>query len=300
MKKRIVLNFDLEQVCNDVLAKCNLVSKTIKDEAADDIKTSILEPDNPETRSIINRAVTEAFGRVKVACQKYLTIGRTEDDNRLERLVKSVTFAQEPREVQAEDGAGHLLYTVEEYLYKDGGNYYGQYSDSIFNGSAVSPLLDSNNQALLDDQGRQLYTSTGDNMRVIIYRNLRNQWVLAGADGLSTSLHGSNGVITLNEGAEPTPMMTEKLVDTDVITNIVYETITLILAIDNFNLAVTDDLKSAIHKYVVDYVMGRFLQDQHVEKAGEYKTLADGEDYKRIIKDLNCRDTYTMRKPSFM
>ena len=285
MKKRITLNFDLEQVCNDILAKCNLISKTIKDEASEDIKTSILEPDGPETRSIINRAVTEAFGRVKVACQRYLTVGRTEDDNRLERLVKSATFAQEPKTVQADDGAGHLLYTVRQHLYQLNGNYYKQFTNEISNTAVATPI-----SQLHDHQDRQLYSALEGDKAVIAYKNLQNEWVLSGTDT----------IINPNDGEEPTPVTTEKMVNTDVVTDVVYETVTLILAIENFNLAVTDDLKSAIHKFVVDYVMGRFLQDQYAEKAGEYKALADGEDYRQIIKDLNARDNHTMRKPSFM
>lgn len=198
-KKRIELTFDLEQVCNDVLAKCNLISESIKEAGLEDIKANVAEPDNPETRSIINRAVTEAFGRVKVACQRYLTVGRTEDNNQLERLVKSVTYAKKPIEVE-------------------------------------------------DDNGN----------------------------------------------------VTEELVDSDEIATIEYEQVLLVLEIPNFNLAVTDDLKSSIHKFVVDYVMSRFLQDQVADKAAEYKELADGEDYRKIVSDLNCRDRYTMRRPSFM
>lgn len=186
-KKKITLSFDLGQVCNDVLAKCNLVSVSIRDVALEDIKANVQEPDNPETRSIICRSVTEAFGKVKVACQRYLTVGRTTDANVLERLVKSVSHVK--------DASGS---------------------------------------------------------------------------------------------------------DTDEIDTIEYETVTLLLEIPNFNTAVTDDLKSRIHKFVVDYVMGRFLQDQVKDKADEYKALADGEDYAGIISDLNARERYTMRKPSWV
>lgn len=249
MKKQVVLRFDLGQICNDMLAKCNLISKSIKEEAAEDIKASILTPDDPETRCIVNRAVTEAFGRVKVACQRYLTVGRLEDDNNLERLVKSVTFAKEPKQVQDTDELNRPLYlgTVavgdnhEEHtmnFYKDGDYYYD----------------------LTEDE-----TWTEEDFTV-----------------------------------GPTPMTHEEMVDTDEITNIEYEVVTLTLLIPNFNLAVTDDLKSAIHKFVVDYVMAAFLQDQHADKAAEYKGLADGEDYRKIISDLNARENYTMRKPSFM
>lgn len=180
-KKRISLTFDLGEVINDILANCNLIAQSIKDAAMDDIRANIQEPDNPETRGIICRAVTEAFGEVKVACQRFLDKGRETDNNALERLVASST---------------------------------------------------------LDDQGN--------------------------------------------------------------VTKVVYEQIKLELLIPNFNTAVTDHLKSMIHKFVVDYVMSRFLQDQVADKAGEYKKLATDEDYPNIISDLNSRERYTMRVPSFI
>ena len=186
-EKNIKLTFDLEQVANDILAKCNLISISIRDEAMEDIRANVQEPDNPETRSIINRAVTEAFGNVKAMCQRYLKTGRTIDNNDLERMVASVTYTT--------DGQGN---------------------------------------------------------------------------------------------------------PTDVIDTITYETVLLDLYIPNFNVSVTDALKSDIHKYVVDYTMGRFLQDQLADKAAEYKGLADGEDRDAIIRHLNARERFNMRKPSWI
>lgn len=88
--KKISLDFDMGQVCNDVLVKCFVISQGLMDEAQQEIKASIQSPDAPETRSIINRAVTEAIGNLKVAAQRYLTTGRTEDNNSLERLVAGI------------------------------------------------------------------------------------------------------------------------------------------------------------------------------------------------------------------
>ncbi len=179
--KKIKLTFDLGEVCNDILAKCNLISLSIHDAALDDIKANVQDPDNPETRSIINRAITEAFGAVKAMSQRYLTVGRDTDNNALERIVAS---------------------------------------------------------------------STTD------------------ADGNITSM--------------------------------TYETVTINLQIPNFNTAVTDHLKSMMHKYVVDWTMYRFLQDQVADKAAEYKGLADAEDHDNIIADLNSRERFTMRRATWL
>lgn len=185
--KNINLQFDLGQILNDVLVKCNLISSGIKDEAQADIRATIMAPDSPETRSIINRSLTEAFGNVKVACQRYLKVGRTTDNNMLERMVRNVTYIV--------DGEGHA---------------------------------------------------------------------------------------------------------TNEIDTITYETVQLDLYIPNFNVSVTDALKSSIHKYVVDYIMGRFLQDQHADKAGEYASLAEGKDYQQIISNINSRERFNVRKPSWI
>ena len=277
MKKRITLCFDLGQICNDILVKCNLIGKSVKDEAAEDIKASILTPDDPETRSIINRAMTEAFGRVKTACQRYLTIGRTEDDNRLERLVKSVVYAKEPVEVRDKTEDGYELYSIKDLFTEDNGAYFSHYTNEL--APEGVPTISIDDMYVID---------TAPDL--VVYQDDNDNWYLA----------SNNEAITIPTGVEPTPKTHEELMDTDVITSMVYEQVTLVLHIDNFNLAVTDDLKSAIHKFVVHYILGSFLQDQHAEKAAEYQGLADGKDYKQIISDLNARDNYTMRKPSFM
>lgn len=280
MKKRVVLSFDLGQVCNDILAKCNLVSKSIKDEALQDIKASILSPDDPETGCIINRAVTEAIGKVKVACQRYLISGRLQDDNKLERLVASVSYPK--KEVQSMDDYGHLLIDlhittgeVVEDCYKSGSTY-------LKDGHTLLYFMIANGDSVVGYQDDDLYyvISTG--------QSFRRRDLVADPTTLTGELFSE----------DPTPVIDEvDDVDNPILT---YEVVTLILSIPNFNLAVTDDLKSAIHKYIVDYVMAAFLQDQYADKASEYKTLADRDDYKQIVSDLNARDSYTMRRASFM
>ena len=78
----------------------------------------------------------------------------------------------------------------------------------------------------------------------------------------------------------------------------IYETVTLKLEIPNWNVAVTDALKSNMHRYMVDYTMSQFLQDQYAGKAGQ-----DGEsataDFNNMKSNLLSRDNYTLRRPSF-
>lgn len=209
-RKLITLNLSMEQVCNDVLARCYVVSQGIVDEAQKDIRANIESPDSDETRSIINRAVTEAIGNIKLAAQRYLTTGRVEDNNNLERLVKG----------------------TRKYAYTD---------------------------------------------------NKNGTW--------------TEVVTTIIDGEENETTATVNKAGKDREENI-YETVTLNLEIPNWNVAVTDALKSHCHRYIVDYVMSQFLMDQFADKAGTYGESATA-DYNNIKSDLLSRDNYTLRRPSF-
>lgn len=244
-EKKITLTFDLEQVANDILTKCNLISTSIRDEALADIRANVMEPDNPELRSIINRSVTEAFGEVKKACQRYMKVGRTEDNNLLERMVKSVTYTKKDVEVQDMDENNHLLYTC-----------------------------------------------TVGGLPAVVYTE---------DDGTTWKDETSGNTVVPD--ATPEPKMVTKTVTTDEIDTIEYEEVELELYIPNFNVSVTDALKSHIHKFVVDYTMGRFLQDQVADKAAEYAAMAEGSDnsdMNKIRHDLTARERFNMRKPSWI
>lgn len=209
-RKLITLNFSMEQVCNDVLARCYVVSQGMVDEAQKDIRANIESPDSDETRSIINRAVTEAIANIKLAAQRYQATGRVEDNNNLERLVNG----------------------IRKYAYTDNKN--GTWTE------VVTTIID----------GEENETTTTVNK--------------AGKDREET----------------------------------IYETVTLKLEIPNWNVAVTDALKSHCHRYIVDYVMSQFLMDQFADKAGTYGESATA-DYNNIKSDLLSRDNYTLRRPSF-
>ena len=209
-RKLITLNFSMEQVCNDILARCYVVSQGMVDEAQKDIRANIESPDSDETRSIINRAVTEAIANIKLAAQRYQTTGRVEDNNNLERLVKG----------------------IRKYAYTD--NEDGTWTE------VVTTIID-------------------------------------GEENETTATVNKAG-----KNREET----------------IYETVTLKLEIPNWNVAVTDALKSHCHRYIVDYVMSQFLMDQFADKAGTYGESATA-DYNNIKSDLLSRDNYTLRRPSF-
>lgn len=209
--KLITLNFSMEQVCNDILARCYVLSQGLVDDAQKDIRATIESPDSKETRSIINRAVTEAIGNIKVAAQRYLTSGRVEDNNNLERLVKG----------------------TRKYVYTD---------------------------------------------------NKNGTWT----EVVTTSIIGQ-------EDEEVTSTVTKAGNDRE---ESIYETVTLKLEIPNWNVAVTDALKSNMHRYMVDYTMSQFLQDQYADKASQYGESATA-DFNNMKSNLLSRDNYTLRRPSF-
>ena len=208
--KKITLDFSMEQVCNDVLARCFTVSQGLVEDAQKDIRANIESPDADETRSIINRAVTEAIGNLKVAAQRYLTTGRVEDNNNLERLVEC----------------------VKKYSYTDNNN--GTWTEVV---TTIKDGKETETTSIVDRKGQD------------------------------------------REEME-------------------YETVTLVLEIPNWNIAVTDALKSHMHRYIVDYVMTQFLIDQYPNAAERYASSVEA-DYKNVKSDLLSRDNYTKRRPSF-
>lgn len=209
--KKVDLTFDLGQVCNDVLTKCYLVSQGLQDDAQKDIRANIESPDAAETQSIINRSITEAVGNIKIACQRYLTKGRTEDNNNLERIVKG----------------------TRKYAYTD---------------------------------------------------NHNGTWTVV----VTTTLIGS-------DPTEETQTVKKAGEDRE---ELVYEQVVLNLEIPNWNIAVTDGLKSHIHRYIVDYVMSQFLLDQYGDMASKYAENVQV-DYSNVQSDLLSRDNYTHRRPSW-
>lgn len=178
MDRRIVIELRVKETVEDVLAACNMISKNLGEAVSEELKADVSSPDSREHRSIVCRAHTEAFGMLKYKAMKYLVTGRTEDDNRLERL------------------------------------------------------------------GR-----------------------------------------TVGEGGEE---------------HVEYEVVTMTMVIPNFNTSATEALKSFAHRYVVDWVLWRFLQNQAEEKGIEYKKLAEEQDLREFENALRARESITNRTPDWV
>lgn len=88
MKISIILK--RQEIINDILANCNVIGRTMrKNPETEEAAGEIMTPDDPITKPIVARSLTEAFGEVKSVCQAYLMYGRFTDDNRLEKIDES-------------------------------------------------------------------------------------------------------------------------------------------------------------------------------------------------------------------
>ena len=84
---KIRINIRRKEIVSDVLANCNLIARSLaKKPETEELAGEIMTPDDEQTKPIVARALTEAFGEVKRTCQEYLIYGRLTDDNRLERI----------------------------------------------------------------------------------------------------------------------------------------------------------------------------------------------------------------------
>lgn len=295
---KITLSFNMEQFCNDLLAKCNNVSKTIRDEALADIKADVSNPDGEETRSIICRAATEAFGNVKYAAQRFMTTGRTEDNNELERLVSDVAIIIHPETVIAVKGD-------EDPDYEGNPSGYKQYNVDVQvldKGVSVEPteysmsvLGDGNSELAGEDLVWEFSHEDNDIFRYTLYLKKGSSINKNFPFTVTYQDVRYPHVIKFRTVTDAT-MKTEGI---NTIEHMVYETVKLVLNIPNYNTSATDTLKSHIHKYAVEYAMMQFLFDLQPDVSARYKELSQ-ESYNNIIAALNARENFTMRRPSFI
>jgi len=279
----IALSFSLEQVCNDLLSNCNLISKNMVDEAVADIRADIQSPDSQETRSLICRAITEAWGKVKYQAQRYLTSGRAVDDNSLERIA---SYGDVPIFWSRIDSDFSKLVGFNDFSQSDILNVEHIKPTVRISGETdqdiVVAIADGISFDVYDHHGNALVLDAkSDKDTVNFYANAYsldrtryNVWRFSDCDAVS---------ITFDDSAFPMQ----------------YEKLNLLLHIDNFNLGVTDALKSSIHKFLVDYVTARFLKDLAPEKAAEYVDSATA-DQESIRMCLNARARIYTRRASWL
>lgn len=169
MIKEIKIKIYLEDLMDDILDECLDIKNGISEEVTAEVRKTIASPDETQAQRKICRGVTEAWGKVKYLCQRYMTVGRYEDDNKLEALF-------------VEEGGSKRWFELE-----------------------------------------------------------------------------------------------------------------LLLHIPDFNIAVTDALKSAIHSYMQNWVLAKFLKNTYPEKAAEYKAWCEGDGEYNVISILNTREVYRRR-----
>lgn len=94
--QNITIIFYKKEIAADIAVICNQVAKLYEeDEKMAYIAGEIKTPDAEDIKPIVARAITEGFGRIKATASRYLTHGRTTDDNQLEAILN-------------QDGSGQL------------------------------------------------------------------------------------------------------------------------------------------------------------------------------------------------
>lgn len=83
----VLISLLKKQIMNDVATECSIIGRTLQQNPETEEQGSrIMKPEDKLTQPVTARAMTEGFGEVKRVCQRYLTMGRDTDDNRLERI----------------------------------------------------------------------------------------------------------------------------------------------------------------------------------------------------------------------
>ena len=266
-----------------MLSNCNLISKNMVDEAVTDIRADIQTPDSQETRSLICRAVTEGWGEVKYQAQRYLTQGRAVDDNSLERIATYGDIGMYWRLIDSADSmiTGYGSFTKEDRIdvehAKPTVNITGQAQKDI-----VIAVPDGLSFDVYDAYGHALVLNAEASEDTVGYYD--NAYKI---DGKRYNGYRFPGISALSVTFDDTAF------------SIQYEKLNLLLRIPNFNLGVTDALKSSIHKFLVDYVTCRFLRDLNPDKAAEYEAAA-ASDQESIRKCLNARAQLYTRRASWL
>jgi len=72
---------------NDIRTELSIIGHSLqRDPSSLELSADILAPTSTTNKPILARSLTEGFGEVKRVCQRYLSFGRINDDNRLERI----------------------------------------------------------------------------------------------------------------------------------------------------------------------------------------------------------------------
>lgn len=153
MKERMItIVLKKQQIVNDVSVECNLIGRTLqKNEDMAEIASEIMSPDDDESKPVIARSMTEAFGEVKKVCQRYLVYGRDTDDNRLEGIDETFRYKESVTSSTAGTNASFKLPKNEKVTIK-------VESASFVSVSVGSEVLNSSIKS-----GSIDYTSTTDN-----------------------------------------------------------------------------------------------------------------------------------------
>lgn len=245
-EKPILINLFKKQVLNDIKTECSFIGRALQREKETEEQAElIMDIDNPSTRPILSRGMTEGFGEVKRVCQRYLVLGRDIDDNRLERINEMNRYAETIPNGQG----GYFLLKGRKYkIMVEADSPVGLTSSS---GSAIATINCKGETEYIPDQTECInFTSESTEIKV-------------------TYLHGEFGTYKL-ELSVPC----------------------------NFNVGVTETIKSCSHRAIVDYTVYTLLINQWPEKAALYKERTES-DLEGIRTALRSRTSYYRCAPDW-
>lgn len=273
-KRLITIDFSKGSVLTDVSAQCAALARTIelssisgKAEEAESVRMLagyINSPSDNVMKPVVARALTEGFDHIKSVCQRYLIVGRLEDDNRLENII-------------------------------DGGVL------TVFKGTIPAATSTSYSMGSFTPDAGVRYKITLEGMGsteaqvVIAYGG-----TTYALDAATTScqivgiFNGGEAVATF----EPNGVPTGELVLTADST--AYAEFSLQLSMPgNFNIGVTSTIKSSAHKILVDYVLSQVLRFQRPDdSAGLLKSVEWSKE--QLLKALTARNTFTRSHQDWM
>lgn len=262
--KDITIVFGKGQVLTDVSAQCAALARTIelssisgKAEEAESVRLLagyINSPSDNVIRPIVARAFTEAYDQVKSVCQRYLKLGRTEDDNRLESIIEGeVITVYKGTPTQSGNLGGFTPEAGVKYKVSVEGIGAAEMSVTIqYQGATVATL--NNSESTCEIEG--------------VFNG--------GTVSCMTDIHiaPTNEIVVTADSTAFAEMVLELGMPS------------------NFNIGVTSTIKSTSHKIFVDYILSQVLRFQRPQDSTALLEAVEWSKG-LLLKALSARETFT-------
>lgn len=273
-----------QNIVNDVAAELNLYGRTLeltaagKDQTADNLRelaNYIRTPDDNETKPIVARSMQEAWNTVKESCQRYLVVGRIDDDNRMEAITNEVI-----KPIYC--GADKFPYNDEEPSFPTVALFQIPFlranTTYTFRTECVGSHSDPGTLLLLVG-GKSLGEFTLD--KVVSFQ-------------LKPEKDMQNAVLAVQKKDVRLPdiYLEEGTIFTVSYSHLEYGGYNLQLDMPgNFNVSVTSSITSHAHRLIVDSIVAAVLKNQQQDGYAKYLSTADTARL-ALIRSLQARNSF--------